>query len=475
MRVAFRLAVVGAIVAAGLVPAVAAGAAPGLRDDLGPAAHGRLMASGGAQLWAQAIAVKNGNAEGTATAVSPDGKAVFVTGDGPTVDPATGEIVGPGITAAYNAATGAKLWQVIYRPSAENNTEFSSIAVSPDGSTVFVDGESGYMGYKLLTVAYNASTGAMLWQATGAEAGGLVWPLAVSPDGSTVFATGPHQTIAYNAATGALRWKNTVTGAAIAVSADSKTVFVTGWPLQIHAPAMTEAFNAATGARLWQAKYADRPGNPAQTTSIGLSPDGSTVFVAGEAGDPNAPVEHPRLFTVAYNAATGVQKWADDSKPMPQGSSVHALAIDPSGSALFVAEVIAALNEYQVTTAVNPATGATLWQQAVHATSGTRTWTAAIPYALAASPDGATVYVTGYETMKPPHGLRPLLAYVTIAYDTTTGHTRWTAVYQHRFQDIPNAIAVSPDGSQVFVTGLAARSYYQERTGTHMVTIAYSS
>lgn len=475
MKVPVTLALTGAVVATALVPAVAAVAAPG--PGHGPeVAQGRPVGSGGTQLWAQSTAIVDESAHGTATAVSPDGKTVFVTGDASTVN-GQGEIVGPGVTAAYNAATGAKLWQATYKPGAANDTQFSSMAVSPDGSTVFVTGESGYTGYKLLTVAYNAATGAMLWQATGASAGGVVWPVAVSPDGSTVFVSGPHQTVAYNAATGALRWENTVTGAAMAVSADSKTLFVTGWPGSIHAPAMTEAFSAATGARLWQAEYASQPGNPAQTTSIGLSPDGSTVFVAGTAGDPNAPAEHPRLITIAYNAATGTQQWADASQPRHKGSAISGLAVDPSGTAVFTTEGIQTkgIVIYQVTTALDPATGATLWHQAVHAPSGTRTWTAAIPYALAASPNGATVYVTGYETLKPPSGLRPLLGYLTIAYDAATGHQRWTAVYQHRDQDIPAAIAVSPGGSQVFVTGLSARAYYQELSGNDIVTVAYRS
>jgi outer membrane protein assembly factor BamB len=430
-------------------------------------------------LWAQSIAVKKGNAQGTATAVSPDGKIVFVTGDGPTVQ--TGVIAGPGITAAYNAATGARLWQASYGPAADS-TMLSSIAVSPSGSTVFVTGETGYLGnpgytgYKLLTVAYNAATGARLWQATGAAAGGVAWPVAVSPDGSTVFAAGPQQTVAYNAATGAQRWTEPVAGAAITVSADSKTVFVTGWPGRRHAPAATEALNAASGAMRWQSDYTARPGIPAQTNSIRLSPDGSTVFVAGMAGKLTSD-GHPQLFTVAYDAATGAQNWADASKRMNPGSTLNAMTVTPSGSAVIVAEGIqtAGFVNYQVTTALNPATGATLWHRAVHAASGTSTWTGATPYALAASPDGATVYVTGYETMKPPSGLRPLLGYLTIAYNATTGHTRWTAVYQHRSEDIPNAIAVSPDGSRVFVTGLTAQAYYQENTGNHVETLAYGS
>jgi outer membrane protein assembly factor BamB len=384
---------------------------------------------------------------------------------------------------AYNAATGAKLWQATYNPGTGYLTELSSITISPGGSTVFVTGVSGYVlnpgytGLRLLTVAYNAATGAVLWQATGSTlTGGLVWPVAVSPDGSTVFAGSPDQTVAYNAATGALLWTQPVAGAAITVSADSKTVFVTGGTGLPHTPTMTEALNATTGAQLWQAEYATGPRISTRSTSIGLSPDGSTVFVAGTAHNLSTS-QHPQLFTAAFNAATGAQAWADPSKPKRPGSSLNGLTVDPSGSAVFVAEGIQGAGNinYQVTAALNPATGATLWHQVVHATSGTSTWTGATPYALTASPSGATVYVTGDETMKPPSGLRPLLGYLTIAYNAATGHTRWTAVYQHRSEDIPNAIRVSPDGSRIFVTGVTARAYPEEWSGNDIETVAYGS
>ena len=74
--------------------------------------------------------------------MAPDGSAVFVTGAGTSVNTEA--------TVAYNPATGVPLWTA---PAA---IVPGSIAVSPDGSRVFVTGVFG-------TQAYNAATGASLW------------------------------------------------------------------------------------------------------------------------------------------------------------------------------------------------------------------------------------------------------------------------------------------------------------------------
>jgi len=73
--------------------------------------------------------------------------------------------------------------------------------------------------------------------------------------------------------------------------------------------------------------------------------------------------------------------------------------------------------------------------------------------ALAVAPDGATVYVTGFVTTSA--GDRD---YGTVAYNAATGIPRWNRTYQGTGQsdDLANSIAVSPDGSTVFVTGASA-------------------
>src|SRR5262249_8114395 len=126
--------------------------------------------AGGAQLWISTLRAGFANAE----AVSPDGSKVYVTGES-------------GSTVAYDAATGVRVWGAFHA-----RAPFSSVAVSPDGGTVYVLGEIGRK-INFLTVAYDAATGAKRWQATyNGPANDSDFPtkVAVSGDGSKVFVTG---------------------------------------------------------------------------------------------------------------------------------------------------------------------------------------------------------------------------------------------------------------------------------------------
>src|SRR5439155_8075615 len=72
--------------------------------------------------------------------------------------------------------------------------------------------------------------------------------------------------------------------------------------------------------------------------------------------------------------------------------------------------------------------------------------------AVAASPDGARVFVTGQVN----HG-DGLTYYGTVAYNATTGARLWAQFFDRGALlpplDHPNALQVSPDGTKVFVTG----------------------
>jgi DNA-binding beta-propeller fold protein YncE len=124
-----------------------------------------------------------------ALGVSPDGSVVFVTGG--SIPAAIGFY--NYATVAYDAATGAELWVGRYTNSGDDYAK--ALVVSPDGSTVFVTGtSSGSMsGRDYATVAYDTASGGQVWARRyngPGDASDEAYALAVSPDGSAVFVTG---------------------------------------------------------------------------------------------------------------------------------------------------------------------------------------------------------------------------------------------------------------------------------------------
>ena len=141
------------------------------------------------------------------------------------------------------------------------------------------------------------------------------------------------------------------------------------------------------------------------------------------------------------SASPGEQLWAST---LAAGSAT-AEAVSPDGTTLFVTgEVVR--NNFE-TAAYRTATGARLWA------TGYRPADYSVPRAITASPDGATVYVTGGSA--------------TVAYDAGTGKQLWASRYSGELW----ALAVSPDSRTLYVTGSA------QGLGSHpgLVTIAYAA
>jgi outer membrane protein assembly factor BamB len=89
--------------------------------------------------------------QANAVAVSPDGGTVYVTGSSTNAG-----LSHEYDTFAYDAATGAVVWQRGYSPK-HNDAYATAIGVSPDGGTVFVTGYSAAWGTlaDYATVAFN--------------------------------------------------------------------------------------------------------------------------------------------------------------------------------------------------------------------------------------------------------------------------------------------------------------------------------
>jgi outer membrane protein assembly factor BamB len=341
--------------------------------------------------------------------VSPDGSKVFVTGiswDGGSRNDY--------LTVAYDAATGARVW--VSRYNGPDKDDFASgLAVSPDASTVFVTGysEARHTLYDYATVAYDAATGAEVWSTRyHGFSNDYARAVAVSPDGSTIFVTGES-------------WGDLV---------DYVTV----------------AYDAATGAELWVVKYNGGGSYPTdEPTSLGVSPDGSSVFVTGDSvGDETAD-----YATVAYDADTGTELWVSRyDGPRSSADSASSLGVSPDGGTVFVTGSsygeFATFDDF-ATVAYDAATGTELW---VTRYDGPRSGND-VASALGVSPDGAMVFVTGYSA----HRQGPA-DFATLAYDAATGMELWMSRAGGRGSDSAADLAVAPQGTTVFVTGFMERS-----------------
>jgi DNA-binding beta-propeller fold protein YncE len=149
-------------------------------------------AATGARRWARRYAGPAPGAAATWVAAGPGGRTIYVTGT------STGLTSGRDYaTIAYNAATGARRWASRYNGPANRGDLAYAVAVSPGGRALYVTGAS-FGGVSsandYATVAYNAATGTRLWArryngpGNGADQATSV---AVSPTDGKVFVTGP--------------------------------------------------------------------------------------------------------------------------------------------------------------------------------------------------------------------------------------------------------------------------------------------
>src|SRR5690348_5223162 len=109
-------------------------------------------ASTGAQRWVKRY--NGGVGDDYAHSVAVSGSTVYVTGYSRGTNDAFDYA-----TVAYGAATGAQQWMKRYNGAASGGRGANSVAVSPDGKAVFVTGSSSggsATGYDYATVAYNA-------------------------------------------------------------------------------------------------------------------------------------------------------------------------------------------------------------------------------------------------------------------------------------------------------------------------------
>jgi DNA-binding beta-propeller fold protein YncE len=439
------------------------------------AAGGR--AAPGAQLWAARFQA-SGDTQFSAMAVGAAGGTVFVTGAS-----YGGRATGIDYeTVAYSPAAGRRLWASRYSGPRRFEDRPSAVAVSPDGHTVFVtgDAEGWGTGSDYATVAYSAATGRQLWAShyNGQAKGDVAAAVAVSPDGATVFVTGTgvrrtgtgYATVAYSAATGRQLWASRyndpghgpdAAAQSLAVSPDGTAVYVTGIgtnPTNRYDVYATAAYRATDGTQLWVSRYTGPSKGFGGAAAVAVSPAGGTVFVTGNSRSRTTGYDYA---TVAYRAATGRQLWAGRYHGYRNKfDAATAIAVSPDGATVYVTGTSQGrAGTSYATLAYNAADGRQLWASRYHGYQAN---------SVAVSPDGTTVYVTG----KGSGGGGQDAGYATVAYRAADGRQLWASRYHVPGNSGGGAFtaAVSPAGTTVYVTGNIVN-----RTTDDYATIAYHS
>ena len=316
--------------------------------------------------------------------------------------------------------------------------------------------------------------------------------VAVSPNGAMLFVTGhsagstsgdDYATLAYDASSGAKLWARAYNGpgnsydsaSSVAVSPNGAMAFVTGDSVGTTSgdDYATIAYDSSTGAKLWTKRY-NGPGNSYDyASSLAVSSDGATVFVTGTSFGSSSNADYA---TIAYDAFTGAKLWTNRyNGPANNADTAKALAVKPDGTTVFVTgtSLASSFDADYATIAYDSSTGAKLWTRR-YVGMGTGYDGAD---AVAVSPDGTIVVVTGGSPDPNVDG-RP--DYATVAYGASTGAHLWTRRYDGLGTggDHALSVVVSPDGATAFVTGQSVYDYatiaYDSSTGADVWTRRYS-
>jgi PQQ-like domain len=367
--------------------------------------------------------------------------------------------VGSTFLVAYDAATGAELWQ-------NSAGHGQSVAVSPNGQVVFVIRSVRASGSAdFATSAFDAASGKQLWtrlyngRADGTD---LAVALAVSPGGGTVFVTGTskgsttaedYATVAYAAASGRQLWVSRYNGSgrsrdipeSIAVSPTGGVVFVTGYSFgsKTGSEFATVAYRAANGKPLWTRRYGQPDGRNA-ADSVAVSPNGKRIFVTGSVirrGSGSA------IGTVAYSAGTGAQQWVRRYQgPSDRDDYPRVVLVSPAGGIVLIAGQSTGHGARYLCVAYSAVTGRTKWVRRFVVGDYVKEYLAG----AAISQDGKSFYLTGWAYVI-PGGEEPSQD-LTVAANLATGAQRWSQAVTTGLPDEAGlSVAVNPHGGAVYV------------------------
>lgn len=363
------------------------------------------------------------------------------------------------------AVPASELW-VVREDGAGLDDAGDGIAVSPDGSSIFVVGTAFGDGAdrSFVVTSYQSASGAFRWArqvGTTILDASVTGDVGVSPDGTTVFVAGmvdgSIRTVALDSETGAESWVRNHAGSFgygdvhLAVSPDGGHVYVAGpgfrsaWLEDYH----TLAYDSATGALGWEAWHGELSDWIDLPSDITVSPDGSRVYVTGRLGTNR---QGGNYGTVAYRSLDGVQVWEREFDGPPGISNDQACCVEasPDGTTVYVTGVAywsKTANPMYTTIAYSARNGSRRWISTYDGHGNPRGTDEAT--AMDLSSDGSRLYVTGRTEWSDGFD------YATVAYDAVTGSQGWVARFREPAggSGSASAVAVDPGNSLVFVTG----------------------
>jgi hypothetical protein len=410
--------------------------------------------------------------------------------------------------AASDARTGAERWRYHWSGGSNLRAQGYRTALSPGGTIAVVTGQAERTApdgthFEAATAAVDVATGRELWVHHD-PLSSYGYRLGFAPDGRTLYVGGQQYTYetdathpqtrtgddwvvsALDTATGARTWRVVLASPyivgntgdyldAMSVSPDGTAIALAGrWSEDditlsngVHRGVMwsTQVISAATGARRWNTTTKGGLGND-YPHAVAWSPDSGSVVTGGELQ--LAEIGNVNVGTVAtFNAADGTRRWQVSLPYGTGGTSVADLAVSRDGSAVLVTgeNTTQGTGADFLTRSLAIGTGAELWRATFLQTGGD------VPEALALSPDGGTVYVAG-ATEQPLNGWDA----TTVAYRVSDGTQRWVGNYTGPNQNDPEgeimqSLGLSADGR---VLAIAMRSP-GTTTNTDMAVVTYDT
>jgi outer membrane protein assembly factor BamB len=434
----------------------------------------RYDAQSGAQSWVQRY---DGPAHGYDQSwhIAVDGLGgLYVSGGSESLR--TGKDIA---TIHYVAATGAQNW--VARLDVKGHLADFPIAVAVDAAgNSYVTGSSNYYDFmnnvsRIVTIKYSP-TGEELW-VSSYEAGhnqrASSTGIAVDAAGNTyvtgniyrshfVETTTQMVTIKY-APSGEELWAEIYEAepnsraAAIAVD-QSGGVYVLGTSYQVNfdwgyyrttsSKFITIRYDEATGATRW-ASFHSTPAYSFNFASSMAVDNTGGVYVTGSSTDYTSNA----FTTVRYDAATGVESWADHYNRADVSISVSDIAVDNNGGVFVTGSVYYGDGSDYTTIGYQASTGTQRWIQQYDGPTNGNDWATSI-----VADHSGSVFVTGasYGRNESNSG-----DFATIRYDAQSGNELWVRRFDgpNKHQDEAKAIAVDNQGG-VYVTGVSYGDSY---------------